>query len=52
VLVRRDGALFLADAGSTNGLWLGEQRVRCARLRPGVEYSLSFDASLVWDPLD
>ncbi len=52
LIVRRDESVFIADAGSTNGIWLGEEAVRCARLAPGLQYHLGEDASLIWEPLD
>ena len=52
LLIRRDGRLFLADAGSTNGVWLGEEEIKCGQVVPGAEYHLGEHASLTWEPLD
>ncbi|HEY3448656.1 MAG TPA: FHA domain-containing protein [Myxococcales bacterium] len=52
LLIRRDERLFLADAGSTNGTWRGEEEVKCARLQDRSEYLLGGFAALSWNPLD
>jgi len=35
------GSLYALDAGSSNGLWIGSDRVRMARLVPGLMVSLA-----------
>ena len=50
LLLRRDGHVFLADAGSTNGIWLGEEEIKCTRVVPHAEYHLGERASLAWAP--
>jgi pSer/pThr/pTyr-binding forkhead associated (FHA) protein len=35
-----DGSLYVADAGSVNGLFCGDERVPFAILRPGQEFLL------------
>ncbi len=37
-VVLDDGAAYLVDLGSTNGVYLREERVRSARLRPGDRF--------------
>lgn len=49
VLFSRDGALFLADAGSTNGTWCHGREVRCAQITPGEVYEFGEGvARLAW----
>ncbi|MBI5543742.1 MAG: FHA domain-containing protein, partial [Deltaproteobacteria bacterium] len=50
ILLRRDGTIFLADAGSKNGTWQGETELRCTRLVPKTEYRLGLNATLKWEP--
>lgn len=52
LLIRRDERLFLADAGSTNGTWLGDREIKCARLEERASYELGRYASLTWTPFD
>ncbi|MGC4120166.1 MAG: FHA domain-containing protein [Myxococcales bacterium] len=52
LLVRRDERLYLADAGSTNGTWLGEEEIKCARLEDRAEYCLGAAATFSWLPFD
>jgi len=52
LLVRRDERLHLADAGSTNGVWLCEEEIKCARVVERAEYRLGAFASLSWTPFD
>ncbi|MGI5864795.1 MAG: FHA domain-containing protein [Myxococcales bacterium] len=51
LLIRRDETLFLADVGSTNGIWLDDEtEVRCARVTPETAYRLGEVASIRWEP--
>jgi hypothetical protein len=52
LLVRRDEGLFLADAGSTNGTWLGDTELTCARFTPKTAYRLGAKATVSWEALD
>jgi len=52
LLIRRDGRILLADAGSTNGIWRDGEQVKCAGVEHGVEYCLGEHASLRWCTLD
>ena len=36
-----DGATYLIDTASTNGVWVGGKRVNCLRLRHGLEVRLA-----------
>ena len=43
------GKLYAIDAGSTNGVWLGERRVLLAPLSPRTAVALAGDlASVEW----
>jgi hypothetical protein len=46
-----DGDVFIADTGSTNGLWEGDRRVRLAGMETGRVFELGKDAVAVqWSP--
>jgi len=49
LLLERDGTLFLADAGSTNGTWCGKREVRCTAVTPRVVYGLGQIAGVSWE---
>ncbi|MGH9260076.1 MAG: FHA domain-containing protein, partial [Acidimicrobiales bacterium] len=44
------GAHYVIDAGSTNGVWIGADRARMARLIPGLTVALAGGiATLEWN---
>jgi hypothetical protein len=46
-----DGEVFIADTGSTNGLWEGSRRQRLARMETGRSFGLGRDDAVVqWSP--
>jgi len=49
VLIAVDGEVHLLDAGSTNGVFIGEKEVKCAPAERGVTYSLG-DMTAQWEP--
>jgi len=49
IVIEIAGQLYAIDAGSTNGLWVAGERVRMARLVPGMQVGLSGRiATLEW----
>ena len=48
VLLRLDDELLVIDAGSTNGLWSGDDEIRIAGLQEGEVLGLGAEATLCW----
>lgn len=49
VLISVEGLVHIIDAGSTNGVLVGEAQVKCAPVEPGAAYSLG-TMRVRWDP--
>lgn len=49
VVMAIDGQLHLMDAGSTNGIFLDDEQVKCAPITPGATYSLA-TLDVRWEP--
>lgn len=49
VLIAIDGSVFIADAGSTNGTWLGEREVKCAPVAQGSSFTIG-NLKVSWIP--
>jgi hypothetical protein len=41
LLLELEGALYALDTASTNGSWAGAQRMRSARVEPGLRFALA-----------
>jgi len=41
LILHIDGATYLIDTASTNGVWVGGKRVNCVQLRDGLEVRLA-----------
>jgi len=48
LLVREDGNIFAVDLCSTNGTFVGKERIRRAQLSPGMELRLGFGVTMRW----
>jgi hypothetical protein len=51
VLLRFEGEVHLIDAGSKNGTFKGDQRVKCAPVEVGCPYRLGKRTHVRWEPV-
>jgi pSer/pThr/pTyr-binding forkhead associated (FHA) protein len=51
MLLRHHGRVYLVDAGSTYGIWVGRRPVKCAVLVEHENYTLSATTVLRWNRL-
>jgi FHA domain len=49
VVFRDRGEVFIADAGSTNGTWLGDTEIRSAKMEPGQRFRLGSPVETWWE---
>jgi len=51
LLLSYEGTVYLTDAGSTNGTWCEEERIKCAPIQAGRTYRMGEDMRIRWEPI-